>query len=139
MSTKYSSIITAIDTIISGITAVKEHLTYEPQEFSAYPAVTITPVGHHEEALSLRDTRRQYSFMIRVYGQMDNTRTNTQITVRDLADSIIDTIGLQSNIKLGNTCDYHEFTDCVFKYVQRGSSLYVAEITLKVQKAYARV
>jgi len=139
MATKYSSIITAIDTIINGITAVKEHYTYEPQQFTKYPAVTITPIGHHEEYLTLRDTRREYTFSIRVYGQIDNTRTDTQVTIRDLVDTIIDTLGLQTNITLNGACDYSELSDATFKFVERGSSLFVGEITMKVQKSYARV
>ncbi len=139
MATKYSTIITAIDTIIATISGVKEHYTYEPQQFTKYPAVTIVPVGHEESYLSLRDTRRIYTFIIRVYGQMDNTRTDTQITIRDLVDSIIDTVGLQSNVTLGGTCDYSELTTANFKFITRESSLFVGEITLKVQKSYARL
>ena len=139
MAGKYSAIITAIDTIINGISAVKAHYTYEPQQLTAYPSVTITPIGHHEEYLSLRVTRREYTFAIRVYGQLDNTRTDTQTTIRDLVDTIIDTIGLQSNITLGGACDYSQLTDCTFKYLQKESSIMVGEIIMKVQKSYARV
>lgn len=143
MATKYSAIITAIDTLIATITAVKEHYTYEPQQFTKYPAVTITPIGHQEEYLSLGVTSRTYTFAIRVYGQLDNSRTgttnNSQITVRDLVDSIIDTIGLQSNITIGGSCDYSELTGATFKTIQKESSLFVGEIVLKVKKSYVRV
>lgn len=145
MATKYSTIITALDTLIGNVTGVKEHFTYEPQQFTKYPAVTITPVGHQEEYLSLGVTSRTYTFTIRVYGQLDNTRSgttstlNSQIVVRDLVDSIIDTIGLQSNITIGGTVDYSELTGCAFKMVQKEASYFVGEITLKVKKSYVRV
>lgn len=139
MATKYSSIITGINGIIATITSVKEIFTYEPQQFTKYPCVTITPIGHQESYLSLGVTSREYQFAIRVYGQIDNTRTDTQVTIRDVVDSIIDTIGLQSNITLGGTADYSELTGATFKFVERGSSLFVGEITLKVRKSYVRV
>ena len=138
MSGKYSTIITAIDTLISGVSGVKDHYTYEPTQFTKYPTVTITPVGHQESYLSLGVTRREYTFAIRVWGQLDDTNQNTQVLIRDLVDLIIDTLGSQANIKIGGSCDYSELTSANFKSVERGGSLFVGEIQLKVQKSYNR-
>lgn len=138
MSGKYSAIITAIDTLVANVSGVKGHFTYEPSQFTVYPSVTISPVGHQESYLSLGVTRREYTFAIRVWGQLDDTNQNTQIAVRDLVDLIIDTLGTQANITIGGSCDYSELTSASFKTVERGSSLYVGEIQLKVQKSYNR-
>ena len=136
---RYSTIIEAIQDILENVTGVQEVFTHEPQQFTKYPSVTVTPLGHHEEYLSLRDTKREYTIVIRVYGQLDNTRVDTQEVIRDLADDIIDELGKQENLKLSGHCDYSELTDCVFKFVQKESSLYLAEITMKTINTYVRV
>lgn len=138
MSTHYSTIISAIDSVIAGISAVKAHYTYAPQEMGTYPAVTIEPVGHVDNFLSLRDTKRDYTFKIRVWGQLDNTRTDTQTVVRDLVDTIIDTLGLQSNLTLGGVVEWSNLTEANFVYVQKESSFFVGEITYKARVTYSR-
>lgn len=131
MSAKYSDIISAIDTIISGITEVKAHYQYEPQQITAYPAVTISPQGHTDQFLSLRDTKREYAFTVRVWGQMESTRNDTQIVVRDIAEKIIDKLTSSTNITLGGVVEFSTLTSGKFLFVQRESSIYVFETTYK--------
>lgn len=125
----YTNIISAIDTIVGGVTGVVSHFQYEPQQMTAYPAVTITPIGHNDKFNSLRDTERTYSFMVRVWGQMDNTREDTPVVIRNLADAIIDALGSQANMSLGGLIAWSNLTAGKFVYVQKEASYYVAELT----------
>jgi len=125
----YSNIINAIDTIVGNVSGVVAHFKYEPQQMTAYPAVTIAPIGHSDKFASLRDTERTYSFMVRVWGQMNDTREDTPVVIRDLADAIIDALSSQANISLGGLIAWSNMTEGKFVYVQKEASYYVAELT----------
>lgn len=131
MSTKYSDIIDKLDTIVAGITEVKAHFKYEPQQITAYPAVSISPVGHTDNFLSLRDTKREYNFTLRVWGQMEATRDDTQVVVREIADKLIDKLEATSNITLGGTVEFTQLTTGKFAFIQKEASMYVFEIGYK--------
>lgn len=137
MTATYGEIITALDTLISGITGVKSHYTYAPQQITAYPAVTITPNGHTDKFLSLKDTQREISFTIRLWGKMEDTRTDTQVTIRDLADEIINTVGSQANITLGGVVEWSQLTDGKFAFSKENAH-YIFECNYKCVTRYSR-
>lgn len=130
-----TNIISALETIIEAITDVQVVYNYEPKSISSYPAVTITPFGHEDEYLNLRDTRRVYTIMIRVLGELSNTHEETQIKVRDVADEVAEKITNQTNIALGGLVDFTMLTKSTYKFVQGTSDYYVCEIEYK---AHAR-
>lgn len=131
MSTKYSDIIDKLDTIVAGITEIKVRYKYEPQQITAYPAISISPVGHTDNFLSLRDTKREYNFTLRLWGQMESTRDDTQIVIRDIAEKLIDKLNATSNITLGGTVEFSQLTTGKFAFIQKESSMYVFEIGYK--------
>jgi len=127
----YSSIIGAIKTILQGISSIKIIYDYEPTEITKYPAVTILPEGHRESYANLRDSRVDVNIMIRVYGQLDATHATSQVTIREIADSIMATLTKQTNITLGGVVDFSTLTDVSFKFAKAKAPLYMCEMRYK--------
>lgn len=132
----YSSIITTLQTKIAAISGVQACLTAEPKQFTVYPTVTIMPLGHTQNYKSFRDTEYHYSFVIRIYGQLDGTFTSSQIKVRDIADLIMD--ALNKDPRLGGTIDFSELDDGSFSFQQREAPNYVFDMKYKVSVLVAR-
>lgn len=126
-----TSIISALKTIIEAITDVQVVYDYEPKTLSSYPAVTITPMGHEDEYLNLRDTRRIYTVIVRVYGELSSTHEETQVKIRDVADEITEKLTNQTNIALGGVVDFTNLTKSTYKFVEGTSSYFVCELEYK--------
>jgi hypothetical protein len=94
------------------------------------------PLGHTQNYKSFRDTEYHYSFMIRIYGQLDGTFTQSQTTIRDIADAIMDV--LNKDPRLGGTVDFSELDDGNFVFQQREAPMYVFEMKYKVSVLVAR-
>ena len=132
------SIITQLKAIVDTITTVKVCYDYEPKEITQYPAVTIVPIGHSDEYLNLRDTKRRYNIMLRVWGELTNTHEETQKTIRQIADSIIQKITNQTNLALSGGGDFTLLTTGEAKFIQATSNYYVYEITYSIMKRQNR-
>lgn len=137
-TTTYNQIATALDNLLANVPNVKGHFAYEPQQMTVYPATTILPIGHRDEFKTLRDTKREYTFNIRIWGKLEETRTDTQTAVRDLADAVINTITSQANMSLGGLVEWSNLTEGKFVFVQKGGSFYVCELTYKAIVTFNR-
>lgn len=138
---KLETIIAAIDDPDNaGQKLLKETTSEETKDISAYPAVKIVSGGYNETYQNLRDTRREYSFIIRIYGQVkDNTDfADVQRKVRLIADVIRDTLGLQTNITLNGLIDFSNLSEGAPTSATRFGEFYVFPITYKAVKLFNR-
>lgn len=125
----YSSIISAIKTILSTVTEIKAVFDTEVTGTTAYPYATVMPVGHQDAYKSMRDIERIYTFTIRIYGNMTDTSTNTIKQVQICADKAVNALSKKANVSLSGTINYTKLTKGAFSFQQRESSTYVFECT----------
>lgn len=134
----YREIIGELKTIIQNINSVQSVYDYEPRQKTAYPCVTITPVGHNEEYLSIGRTSREVNFMIRVYQNITTDDDDGQILIQDVVDDVIDELSKATNTTLNGKCAYTSLSKSVFSFVTAESPLYVAEITYTAMVLFNR-
>lgn len=132
----YSTIISALQSKIAALSGIQDCLIAEPKQFTTYPVVTIMPVGHTQTYKSFRDTEYHYTFMIRLYGQLEGTFLESQTKIRDLADAIIEALNTDPN--LGGTIGFSELDEGNFSFQQRESPLYVFEMKYKASVLASR-
>ncbi len=108
----------------------------EKKDLSKYPCATVTPSEWVDKYLDLRDTRRYGSFVIRIYGNLEENDEETQIKVRNLKDAVIDV--LEKNITLDGDIDWTEPTRGKYLFAKRAGDVYICEITLMINHRFNR-
>jgi len=122
------TIISALKTIAENVSGVQIVYNTEPKEITKYPAVTITPIGHEDQYLNLRDTIRRYKVMIRVWGELTDSHDTTQVKIRQIAQTITEKISNQTNITLLGVVDFSLLTKGDAKFIKGKSDYFVYEI-----------
>lgn len=133
----YESIITVIESILSGIEGIKKIYTEAPSLPDTYPCAVIRPVGHTNEIVGVRDTLREYSFAIDIIGALGEHREDTQVKIRGLVDEVINELERFENISQTGI-DWAMPTSAAFRYQMEPSELYIAEISYRLKIRYNR-
>lgn len=139
---KYNEIGTAIKTLLDAqevTTGLQVTYTTLPAEMTTYPCAVIFPISHTGGARDMRDNVRTYTFMIRVYGNLEGSdESNVQTMVRDIVDRVINILEKQTNLSLSGTCDYATVPSNTFRFESSPSRLYLGEITYEMRVRYNR-
>lgn len=139
---KYNEITDAIKTLLdenSEDLGIQEVFSTLPDGMTKYPCVVILPTGHTGEYRDMRDNVRNYLFLIRIYGNLeDSNESEVQVMVRDITDGIINLLEGNTNLSLSGTCDYATVPSNAFRFESTPARLYLGEITYRVRVRYNR-
>lgn len=137
----YNDLINKIKNIITaGVPELKSYYDYSPDEITAFPSAIIIPQGHEDtfHTLSLTGQNiRNYNFIIRIIGNLENTEINTQKTIRDITDKVINV--LEKNPTLDQTIDWCYPTKARFGFEGQPARYYYSEIILQVRFRFYRM
>lgn len=112
--------------------------THHPEQYTSYPCLIITPIGHENQIFSLGRNKREYAVKILVVGNLEGEEADTQTTVRDLVDGVINTLEAQSNLTLDGVVDWSDATSAKYFFIDEPTRLYVGEITFRVIALFNR-
>lgn len=136
----YNELITKTKNIIlAGVPEIKSSYDYSPEEITAFPSMIVIPQGHEDSFYTLSSAGqniRNYNLIIRIIGNLENTEINTQKTIRDITDKVINV--LEKNPTLDNTIDWCYPTKARFGFEGQPARYYYAEITLQVKFRFSR-
>lgn len=136
----YNELATKIKSIITlGVPEIKSSYDYSPEEITAFPSLIVIPQGHEDSFFTLSSRGqniRNYNFIIRIVGNIENTEINSQKTIRDITDKVINV--LEKNPTLDNTIDWCYPTKARFGFEGQPARYYYSEITLQVRFRFSR-
>lgn len=127
----YTTIGSAIKTILDGITEFNVVYNYEPKELLKYPAGTVTAQAHNNEFASTRSNVRVYTFNIRLYFRTD-TAEDAEGILRGLTDKVIEAI--EADVTLSGACDYAFPISADWSFVEREVPLRAVSITINASQ-----
>jgi hypothetical protein len=100
----YSSISSAIATIVNGVSGLDAVYTYDPQAMGTDTVVAaIVAAKHKDKFIDTAHNERKYYFYIYLYAAMDQNNT-WESTLETIADEVI--AAIESNITLSGACNF---------------------------------
>ena len=146
MATDISALKGQIMTRIStNITTVQDVSPYEKTGFDGFPAVTVTCSGNENDYWSTAENQRQFTFIIRIYQQIDKKPTLEELgdNQKEVAEGIIERVVSQiidtfdNFYSFNNAADFCRAVPSTWWYTKIGESwCRTAEIKLQVVKSF---
>lgn len=109
----------------SGSAAFVEVVEYPTNEFTGYPAASITPSEVASDYATTAQNQRAYGFMIELYHGIDQETWATAFTnMRNLVDAVLDK--LDQSIDLGGTANFLRAVPMEWTIQEAGNGLVLA-------------
>ena len=133
----FISIITAIQSVLSGITSIHEVHDFDKGKFDGYPAVVVFPSENASEFATTSQNLREYVFTIRFHQPMEKIGTNyhkdADRILRELLDEAI--TAFDTNFSLSGVVNWCKATPSSWGYQERDTGVVrIAEIKLSCMK-----
>ena len=133
------NIITQLKTLIQSVTDVQVVYDYLPDQISSYPAVGIKEMNFKSTYLNLGNTRREWTFLIRVFVQIvEGSEQASQKEIRAIAQGIMDKLEHKDNVKLGGACDFTTLEEGESRFIDAPSRMCVFDILYKATTSFNR-
>ena len=134
-----------MDRISIDITTIQDVSNYEKSGFTGFPAVTVVCSGNENDYWSTAENKRQFSFTIRIYQQMeqkpdlgdvsDNAKQQAEDILGRVVSEIIDSFDDVN--ALSEVADYCRAVPSVWGYVKIGDGFCrTAEIKISAIKIF---
>ncbi len=135
----FDKISTAIVNILKTNTKIQSYYDFECSNLEGSPAMTIMPSGNENDYHSTTDNKRVYAFIVRLYilrGDTMAMERTCEKTIRDLVDTVLDTIDKNWNISVATQTGYTflgmSAAPSQWGYAGRENMYRVAEIRIKL-------
>ena len=134
--------------ISTDITTVQDVENYEKSGFTGYPAVTVVCSGNENDYWSTAENKRQFSFVIRIYQQIENKPDLGDLTdtAKERAEAIMGRVvseiidSFDEYYDLGGTVDYCRAVPSLWAYCKiEGRWCRTAEIKIIAIKTFLAV
>lgn len=123
ISAEIKTILTAVQS--GGSAAFVEIAEYPTNEFTGYPAASITPSEVQSDYITVAQNQRGYGFMVELYHGLDNEAWATAFTnMRNLVDLVLD--ALDQSIDLNAKCDFLRAVPMEWTIQEAGQGLVLA-------------
>lgn len=133
------NIIAQLKTLIQTVTDVQVVYDYLPDQITNYPAIGIKEVNFKSTYLNLGNTRREWTFLIRVFVQIvDGSEQASQKEVRAVAQGIMDKLEHKNNVKLGGVCDFTTLEEGESRIVDTPSRMCIFDILYHATTSFNR-
>lgn len=131
-------VITAINNILSEVSAIKKRYDHIPAQYEAFPAAYVIPATWEKDYIDLRDTGISATFKIGIVYTLDPDIKEAQIQLRETVADVRDELKKQENIQLGGTVDWSQLTSGTYSFDTKDQRVAMCEITISVRKRYSR-
>ena len=135
-----TAVISALATILEGITDIKAVHEGVPGEWTDYPAATIYPLSWEEEYADLRDTKIVAVFRIGIHVTYDTATDlpGAQAVLWSIVNQVKEELGKQENIDLGGAIDFSSLSSGSFLFDTKEANQVYCLIDYKATKRFNR-
>lgn len=132
----YSSIKSKIQTILTGITGIKNVYGYEKGNLDGYPSAVVTLEKMECLYETNNEDERRYDFKVKVYQEMDADALGAS-TAETRMEALIDLIlaAFENDYTLGGLC-HRVNINGLTGYVERENNMRVLEFTVNCYALY---